>query len=293
MGIEIQPIADHQGLRECERLQQEIWGFEELGVVPKNLLLNALRSGACLLGAYADGKLIGFVFSLVGLEGKRLKHVSLRAGVLPQARYRGVGHRLKLAQREFVLDQGMDLITWTFDPLQSANAHFNLRKLGVVALQYEQDFYGDMRDELNRYLPSDRLLVEWWLNTSRVETRTGGGYRRPTLDELDARDAKRVNRTEKLAPFHGGVNGWTANVEWDLDLDAGKLLVEIPTDISGVKAQNPELAQRWRMETREILEHYLGRGYIVSDFITAKEDRERQGFYLLERAPMEEVLSRG
>jgi chorismate synthase len=295
MGIEIRPIADHRGLRECERLQQEIWGFEELGVVPDHLLLTTITGGGCLLGAYDDMRLIGFVFSLVGLDrGRKPKHTSLMAGVLPQVRYQGVGYQLKLAQREFVLNQGIDLITWTFDPLQSANAHFNLCKLGVIAQRYERNFYGDMRDELNRGLPSDRLLVEWWLKAPRVEAKLRGRYRRVTLDELDARGAKRVNRTEKSSPipFQGEDRGWPVNVEHEHHLGAQKLLVEIPTDISRMKAQNPELAQRWRMETREIFEHYLGREYIVSDFITAGEDRGRQGFYLLERVSMKEVLCR-
>jgi len=287
MGIEIRPIDSFRELRECERLQREIWGFAEAGVVPDHLLLTAVRNGGCLLGAYDDGKLIGFVFSLFGQEGGRPKHASLMAGVLPDLRYRGIGYRLKLAQRAFVLGQGLELVTWTFDPLQSANAHFNFKKLGVIAQRYERDYYGEMRDELNRGLPSDRLLVEWWLTSPRVEAKIGGSYDLPAVDELLSRGAKLVNRTELE-------EGWLANVHIDIDLQGAELLlVEIPTDTPEMKAEDLGLAQRWRAETREIFERYLARGYLVSEFITAGGEDRRRGYYLLERVDREEVLERG
>ncbi|MFQ6117939.1 MAG: hypothetical protein ACE5LQ_06700 [Candidatus Bipolaricaulia bacterium] len=298
-GIEIRPIEDHRELLECERLQREIWGFAEQAVVPDHLLLTAIEGGGCLLGAYDGEKLIGFVFSLVGLQDNRLKHSSLMAGVLPEARYRGIGHRLKLAQRAFALKQGIELITWTFDPLQSANAHFNFKKLGTIARRYERDYYGDMRDQLNRDLPSDRLLAEWWLASPRVEAKIGGSYHLPTVDELLSRGAIMVTRTEKTAPTlpspskgegEEGGGGWLANVEYRLDLEGAELLVEIPTDTPEMKAQNLELARRWRAETRAIFERYLAQGYLVSEFIT--EDK-RRGYYLLEQASPEEVLERG
>lgn len=283
--IEIRPIADHQGLLECERLQREIWGFAEQAVVPDHLLLTAIEGGGCLLGAYSGERLIGFVFSLVGLQEGRLKHCSLMAGVLPEARYRGVGYKLKLAQRAFALDQGIELITWTFDPLQSANAHFNFKKLGVLARRYEENYYGDMRDQLNRGIESDRLIVEWWLTSPRVEAKLKGEYFLPTVEELHAQGAEVVNRTE-LARSQG--SRFLANLDYRLDLGGGKLLLEIPTNTPEMRAEAPELARRWRLETRAIFGHYLSQGYLVSEFIMEGE----RGFYLLERASPEEILSR-
>jgi len=284
MEIEIRPIEDHRGLRECEQLQQEIWGFAEQAVVPDHLLLTAVRNGGCLLGAYDGEKLIGHVFSLIGYEEGRPKHASLQLGVLPDLRYRGVGYRLKLAQRAFALKQGIELITWTFDPLQSANAHLNFKKLGTIARRYERDYYGEMRDELNRGLPSDRLLVEWWLTSPRVEAKIGESYALPSVDELLSQGAALVNQTELR-------DGWLTNIEYHLNLRGAEfLLVEIPTDITRMKAEDLKLACRWRAETREIFEHYLAQDYLVSEFIT--EDR-RRGYYLLERVSLEEVLKRG
>lgn len=301
--IKIAPLTDLAGLRECERLQGEIWGFSEQAIVPDHLLLTAIRSGGCLLGAYDDGKLIGFAFSLVGLERGRLKHASLMTGVLPQARYRGVGYQLKLAQRAFALDQGIELITWTFDPLQSANAHFNFKKLGVIACRYEQDYYGDMRDQLNAGLPSDRFSVEWWLRSPRVEAKLKGSYRLPTVEGLLARGAEPVNQTQSHppptstlslpSPLEGEGDRWPVNLEYHLDLEGAELLVEIPTDTPTMRAENPGLAQRWRAETREIFEHYLARDYLISEFIGQEEGGRRRGFYLLERTAREEVLNRG
>ncbi|MCR4403823.1 MAG: hypothetical protein NUW06_00750 [Candidatus Acetothermia bacterium] len=298
--IEITPITDLAGLRECERLQREIWGFSEQAVVPDHLMLTAIRSGGCLLGAYDGTSLVGFAFSFVGLERGRPKHASLMAGVLPQARYRGVGYKLKLAQREFALEQGIELITWTFDPLQSANAHFNFKKLGVISRRYEENYYGDMRDRLNRGLPSDRLIVEWWLTSPRVEARLklAGRYPLPSVEALLAQGAEVVNRTELalLSPSRGEgqgegaqlEEGFRVNLDYRLDLESAKLLLEIPTNTPEMRERAPELASRWRLETRPVFEHYLSRGYLVSEFIL----EGGRGFYLLERASPEELLSR-
>jgi predicted GNAT superfamily acetyltransferase len=297
--IEIRPIAGHQGLLECERLQREIWGFAEQAVVPDHLLLTAIEGGGCLLGAYDGERLIGFVFSLIGLQGGKLKHCSLMAGVLPQARYQGVGYRLKLAQREFALKQGIGLITWTFDPLQSANAHFNFKKLGVLARRYEENYYGDMRDQLNRGLESDRLLVEWWLTSPRVEAKLAGQYPLPSVESLLSQGAEMINRTETervpLTLHSRGQGegaqreeGFLVNLDYRLDLKRAKLLLEIPTNTPEMRARAPDLARRWRAETRAIFGHYLSQGYLVSEFIM----EAGRGFYLLERASPEEVLSR-
>lgn len=299
MAIKIVPIEDQEGFWACERLQQEIWGFAELAIIPDHLMIVASKNGGLLLGAYDDerSKLVGFAFSLLGLEGGRLRHWSLMTGVLPEVRYRGVGYQLKLAQREHVLAQGIELIAWTYDPLQSANAHFNFAKLGVLAQKYERDFYGEMRDRLNRGLPSDRLLVEWWLRSPRVEAKLARRYRLPRMEELLAGGGVEedegegegsvalVNRTELR-------EGWLVNVEYELDLEAERLLIEVPTDTPMMRERAMELARRWREETREIFEGYLGRGYLVSEFFTTAEGGRRRGYYLLERVPPEEVLQR-
>lgn len=282
--IQVRPITELEGIHECERLQKLIWGFEDLSVVPHHLIITTLKSGGLLLGAYEDERMIGFVYGFPGFffeEGKiKPKHCSLMAGVLPEQRFRGVGYELKLKQRELVLAQGLDLITWTFDPLQSANAHFNFSKLGVICRRYERDLYGTLRDELNRDLPTDRFHVEWWIQSPRVISRLERKRQLKPPEELP-----RVNRTEVK-------DGLLVNIGYDLELEAEGLLVEIPRDINRLKAEDLELAQRWRLETRQIFEHYLGQDYMVSEFFTIEQQGRPRSLYLLERVKLGELLNR-
>lgn len=285
--VEIRPLTALEELHACEELQKRIWSFQDIAVVPHHLLLTARENGGVLLGAFEGNEMIGFVFGFPGLDPahQRWKHCSLMCGVLGDRRFRGVGHRLKRAQREAVLAQGLDLVTWTFDPLQSANAHFNFHKLGVIARSYERDLYGDMRDGLNRGLPTDRFTVEWWIRSPRVAARVERGQRPNFSREIEETSA--VNRTAME-------DGTPVNAVIDLDRDAERLLVEIPLDLPALREQNLELARRWRLETRQIFEHYLARGYVVSEFIVAGErDHARaRGFYLLERKEPEELPER-
>jgi len=273
MNIEIRSLATIEEIHECERLQKLIWGFEDLSVVPHHLVVTTIKAGGLLLGAYEGSRLIGFVFGFPGIENGKPKHCSLMCGVLNERRFQGVGYQLKLAQREFVLSQGLDLITWTYDPLQSANAYFNFAKLGVIARRYERDLYGDIRDELNRGLPTDRFTVEWRIKSQRVLSRVEQGER-PEFPE----GAPVVNRTEMRGDL-------LVNAAYDLDLEAERLLVEIPRDIRALKEADLKLARRWRQQTREIFESYLQRGYIVTEFFAVEHEGEKQGFYLLERTP--------
>jgi predicted GNAT superfamily acetyltransferase len=284
MSVEIRPLTALEELHACEELQKRIWGFQEIAVVPHHLLLTARENGGVLLGAFEGKEMIGFVFGFPGLDPvQRLwKHCSLMCGVLSDRRFRGVGYQLKLAQREAVLAQGLRLVTWTFDPLQSANAYFNFHKLGVIARSYERNLYGDMRDGLNRGLPTDRFTVEWWIRSPRVAARVERG-RRPSPQQIEATPV--VNRTETR-------DGVLVNVAIDLDMDAERLLVEIPLDLQALKDQSLELARRWRLETRQIFEHYLARGYVVSEFTVTGERGGERGFYLLERTEPEELLKR-
>jgi len=276
MAIEIRKLEGLEEIHRCEELQKQIWGFEDRSVVPHHVLITAQKGGGVLLGAFEGERMIGFVFGFPGLEDGRPKHCSLMCGVLDERRFRGVGYQLKLKQREIVLSQGLELITWTYDPLQSVNAYFNFAKLGVIARRYERDLYGDIRDELNRGLPTDRFLVEWWIKSPRVCSRVEQGERPDFPEGLPM-----INRTDLKGAL-------LVNVEYDLDLEKERLLVEIPWDIQGLKEVDLKLAQRWRQETREIFEGYLQRGYVVTEFFTVEREGRKRGFYLLERRPVQD-----
>ncbi|MDD2922793.1 MAG: GNAT family N-acetyltransferase, partial [Anaerolineales bacterium] len=180
----IRLLETPEEMRLVEELQRQVWTGSETDVVPLHMLITAVHNGGLILGAFSEEKIIGFVFGFAGLEstpdGPRPKHCSHMMGVHPDCRDDGIGFALKRAQWQMVRHQGLDHITWTYDPLLSRNAYLNIAKLGAVCSMYRQSEYGDMRDGLNAGLPSDRFQVDWWVNTPRVERRLGKRPR-PTL----------------------------------------------------------------------------------------------------------------
>ena len=171
MTISIVPITSIEECRLIEQLQADIWESSDLEVAPDHLLWTIAKEGGLVLLARTErGQPIGFAYGFLGWSAdKRLKLASHQAGVVAAYQDQNIGYQLKLAQRELALRAGLDLITWTYDPLQGRNANLNLRKLGVVCNTYIPNLYGTMRDELNQGLPSDRFRVDWWLDTERVE----------------------------------------------------------------------------------------------------------------------------
>ena len=151
-------IAHYAGI---ERLQKAVWKFADREIIPRNELITIQRNGGIVLCAWDGGRMVGFVFGFAGLEGRRLQHASRMLAVLDPYRNRGLGRRLKEAQRREALRQGIGLMTWTFDPLQSRNAHFNIAVLGGTARDYLVDVYGPSTSILNRGVPTDRLLLRW------------------------------------------------------------------------------------------------------------------------------------
>src|SRR5499425_1764525 len=179
MAIEIRPVKTEGEYHAVEQLQREIWGAQDIEIVAFEILMTAHRNGGVTLGAFdvvgGEERMVGFVFGFVGLTaGGRVKHCSHIAGALPGYRDRGVGYALKLKQREIVLAQGIDLITWTFDPLESRNARFNFHKLGATCRVYLRNLYGAMRDTLNAGLPSDRFQIDWLISSPHVEAKLHG-----------------------------------------------------------------------------------------------------------------------
>lgn len=284
MEVVIEPVRDFPGYRACERLQKEVWGFSEIAVIPDHALHMIVQAGGLLLGAF-DGvgpgrEMLGFSLSVVGLwEGKKLRHHSLMTAVKPGLQDKGIGHRLKLAQRDHVLGQGIDLITWTFDPLESRNAHFNLNKLGGVVRTYIPNYFGEeMRDERNRGLPGDRFLCEWYIASARVDARV----REERPAELRLSQVEVINRTRRLP------SGQRAPAGGRTGLSAPFLLFEIPSDLQTLKRESLETAWAWRMECRRFLLPYLEEGYLVSGLFREGD----RSFLVLERAELLEVVNR-
>jgi chorismate synthase len=168
--IVIRNIEGLAEMREVEQLQREIWGVEDLDVYPTLALKPQKEVGAILIGAFAEGRMVGFVFGFPGiLNGEMIIHSDM-LGILPAYRSHNLGYLLKCAQREAAIALGVKRITWTFDPLQSRNARLNFGKLGVIADRYYVDYYGTTSSFLHRF-GTDRLWVTWWLQSERVESR--------------------------------------------------------------------------------------------------------------------------
>ena len=167
-NIHIRDIDDVGEMRAVEELQKEVWGIPDLDVVPLTHLVAAKEAGGVLIGAFDGDTLVGFVYGFPSFEHGQAAHHSHMLAVKPAYRNFDLGRRLKLAQRDHVKAQGIELISWTFDPLQSLNAHFNFNKLGVIADRYLPNFYGEDAASFLHQTGTDRLWVSWFISRERV-----------------------------------------------------------------------------------------------------------------------------
>jgi predicted GNAT superfamily acetyltransferase len=166
--IRIAPLTELADFERCVELQLAVWGYSDGDLIPKRVFIVASRIGGQVLGAFAGDTIVGFAMSFPGYRnGKPYLHSHMLA-VLPEYRNAGLGRRLKLAQRDDALARGIDLMEWTFDPLEIKNAHLNIARLGAIARRYKRDFYGPSTSPLQGGLPTDRLYAEWWLRSPRV-----------------------------------------------------------------------------------------------------------------------------
>jgi predicted GNAT superfamily acetyltransferase len=271
----IRPLTTLEDCRRVAALEKLVWGYTDAeDVVPPPVLIVSIKRGGILLGAFDDdGEMKGFVYSIPGIKDGRLTQWSHMLGVAPDARALGVGARLKLAQRQAALDMGVDLIEWTYDPLQALNAHLNFSRLGVVVEHYAENIYGESSSPLHSGTPTDRFVAEWRLREPHVERRIASSGQ-PVMRDRSVADAPVVN------PSRDG-NRWAIPTRGDVSVDAQRLLVEIPVGFSEMLERDPPLALDWRMTTREIFQSYFGRGYRAVDFFLSSA--AGRGQYLLTR----------
>lgn len=234
----------------CEAMSRDIWGAAERNVVPRELLLTMQQNGGLVHGAFLpSGELIGFCFGFAGLRAGRLRLCSHQLGVLAPYRGNGIGIALKQAQARDARSLGYDLISWTFDPLESRNAYINLHRLRCIARVYDRDHYGPMDDALNAGLPSDRFEAEWWLDG------------RPRLKAVGEPVVMlSIGPDDRPVPGRG-------------ELRDGALIA-VPPDFQAIKRKSMELARAWREASRSALEQALAAGLIAADF-------SREGAYLM------------
>jgi chorismate synthase len=236
-------------------LEDRIWGNGN--GMNRDLLTAMVHVGALAAGAFVDGEMVAILFGIT-TRNANVQH-SHGLGVLEAYRRFGLGAKLKWFQRDWCLAHGINRVQWTYDPLRVANAYLNLHKLGASVSTHCHNYYGEMSG-INAGAPSDRLLADWDLQAANVIALAGGGSSRAFPK------AQATNSIQNSKP-----------VEVHLGLEQAQLSFMIPDDFPAMQTENPALALEWRKHTRTVLDHYLARGYRLTNF----DAQTKQ--YLLER----------
>jgi len=259
----------------CVDLQREVWGLSDLEITSAIQLVATVHAGGLLLVAEdGDASIVGFSYAFAALRGGEPHLHSDMLAVRSSHRGRGLGTDLKWAQREAALERDLRLVTWTFDLLQSRNAHLNLHRLGAVGTECLRDFYGPTTSALHHGLPTDRLLVRWELDSPRVARRHEAG-----AAPLHAQEVPRPPRRQRrrLGRHAAGV------VASRVDLEAPSLRLEIPGRWDDLCRLAPERARAWQAHVTRAFGTYLARGYRGVDFLPLETEGRPRGLYVLSR----------
>jgi predicted GNAT superfamily acetyltransferase len=284
--VEVRALASDDDYRQCVALQKLTWGDSFSETVPPAILRVTQRIGGVAAGAFDEnGRMLGFVFGLTGIEQSRPVHWSDMLAVLPAERGRGIGRLLKGYQRDRLRELQVDRVYWSFDPLVARNAHLNLEVLGTSITEYVVDMYGSDPDgPLHQGLGTDRVIAVWRLDepTTRAGLGTEGfapSSATARQDRMQVPDDLRHDVEPDLPTI---VSGTGRGPELDLTPLDGRppiVAIEIPADLEEAKKADGELALRWRRSTREAFLNAFERGYRVREF--QRETRQRSARYLL------------
>jgi predicted GNAT superfamily acetyltransferase len=234
--IIIRECLSIEDFQQCIELERLVWNDDDIDIMPIRLYMISKNCNAPTFGAFTtSGRLIGFVHTSLALQGKNLVYHSHLAGVIEELRHKDIGYQLKLAQREHALAAGVPMIFWSFDPLQSRNAHFNINKLGAIIRTYKINYYGEgISSVFDSHLPSDRVIAEWWVDSPHVESVLRGN--RPNVETPDNN-------------------------------------VEIPDNIDAIRAESLKEHIDWRMRVREDFLPALEQGSVVRGFVRDVEKK--------------------
>ncbi|MBI3654405.1 MAG: hypothetical protein HY231_25535 [Acidobacteria bacterium] len=234
--ITIRECVTSKDFQQCIELERLIWNDDDIDIMPIRLYMISRNCNAPTFGAFNGfGHLLGFVHTAIALINRQAVYHSHLAGVVEEMRHQDIGYRLKLAQREHAIAAGVVMIFWSFDPLQSRNAHFNINKLGAIIRAYKENYYGEgVSSVFDSHLPSDRVIAEWWIQSPHVDSTLAG--QRPLVE-------------------------------------SPTVAVEIPDHIEAVREQSLDEHIKWRMKTRENFLQALDKGRIVRGFVRDMEKR--------------------
>jgi len=279
--IVIRDIQTFDEIRQVESLEREVWRLDDIDVTSATMLIACKEAGSILVGAFDGTQMAGFAFGFLGRENGRTMIHSHMLAVGEAYRDHDLGYRLKLAQRERALAIGIREMTWTFDPLQSRNAHLNFAKLGVVSDSYRVDFYGPQTSSILHQNSTDRLWVKWPIASRRVEERLRGKDNRAEM--LDA-----LSTIQPLVRFNG--EGKPVRSDLATALARQRVSIEIPSNIGEIEHDDPALAKEWRQATRWAFVESLEAGFFVAEFCRTVRGKQGPGAYLLEKGSLSDYV---
>lgn len=279
MNITIRPVKDAADSHHIEEIALAAWGCDGIDVIPGHLSLTvAKENGGIVLLCFDDDRPVGFCWSFWAYMEKerKWKCASHQAGVIPEYKGKGIGEKIKWAQREVAREKGFDLMTWTFDPLQTINGSLNIRKLGAVCNTYYQNLYGDLDDDLNRGIPTDRFSVSWWLDSAWVDRHATQSFQRDTAEMIKETDGSFLNQVDIVDDHPMFIE-----TDYTSTLSQGpkRLLLHVPRDFHALKRYNHAAAIEWRLHSRAMFEAAFAAGYSVIDLLRA----QHVCYYLFER----------
>jgi len=281
----IRRLQRAEDLAQVVDLQRLIWGEDATDHITLTMLYSLAHNGCPILGAFDGERLVGFSVAFFATEipdSRRpalanLKLASKRLAVHPDYRSSGVGYQLKWAQRTFADEQGIRLITWTYDPLNSRNAYLYIRKLGAWGRSFHLNYYDGVRGQSDALGYSDRVLCEWHITSRRVVGRAQNTRRGLSLNHYLEANTPLANPTQAIGesvpyPFEGGI-------ERALARHPNLVLAEIPSQLPAY-ANNEALLRAWREHTRYVFSLLFNAGYIMSDFLHETHEGRERSFYV-------------
>lgn len=281
--IGVRDLKSINDLSQLKAVEKEVWGMADEDTLPLTLAIACKAAGNIFVGAFDKEKLVGFAFGFLGREHGQTTIHSHMLAVLDAYRHLDLGSRLKQAQRERALALGIHEMTWTYDPLQSRNAHFNFFKLGVVSDTYKVDFYGPETSSMLHQNGTDRLWVRWMLNSRRVRDRLAGKSATVRAETLDA--------MRLLAPLvRFDPSGKPGRADLAESLARQRVSIEIPGDILAVERTDMGLAREWRDATRWAFREAVKAGFVVAEFCRSIRGQQGPGAYLLQRGTVGDVI---
>jgi predicted GNAT superfamily acetyltransferase len=280
-SIIIRDLQSFEDLKKVGAVEKEAWGLSDRDALPLTMIVATKEAGGIWVGAFDGTQLVGFACGFLGMEQGNLMVHSHMLAVRDAYRDRDLGYKLKLAQRERALAMRIQEMTWTFDPLQSKNAHLNFAKLGVVSDIYKIDFYGPETSSVLHRNSTDRLWVKWPMASRRVRDRLQGKDNRAEL--LDV-----LSRLLPLIQFNG--DGKPVRTDLAAALSRQRIAIEIPSDIVSIEQKNPALAREWRLATRWAFTEALKTGFFVAEFCRTVRGKQGPSTYLLEKGTLAEYV---